>query len=194
MANNSSGMSCGTTANTYQTLDSLRFVLVTGTLVDTSQEDCDQALRAAEPELWRTLSELRDRVRSNPESVKKIRHQFSMKNTMGYGLNSLLDHDEPAQILAHLMVGSEGTLGFILDATFTTLPIHSYLATALCIFDAPDDATAALPALVERDVRTAEFMDAASLRVTQQGSRTVRALEGLHVDRHTALLVGGGQP
>ena len=66
VANNSSGMSCGTTANTYQTLDSLRFVLVTGTMVDTSRADCDSALRAAEPELWRTLSELRDRVRSNP--------------------------------------------------------------------------------------------------------------------------------
>ncbi len=189
VANNSSGMSCGITANTYETLESLRFVLVTGTLVDTSREDCDEALRAAEPELWRTLAELRDRVRTNPASVERIRHQFSMKNTMGYGLNSLLDYDEPAQILAHLMVGSEGTLGFILDATFETLPIHPYMATALCIFDAPEDATAALPSLVDRDVRTAEFMDAASLRVTQRGSRRVRALEGLDVDRHTALLV-----
>ncbi len=189
VANNSSGMSCGITANTYETLESLRFVLVTGTMVDTSEKDCDQALRSAEPELWRTLAELRDRVRSNPTSVERIRHQFSMKNTMGYGLNSLLDHDEPAQILAHLMIGSEGTLGFILDATFKTLPIHAHMATALCIFDTPEDATAALPELVAHEVRTAEFMDAASLRVTQRGSRRVRALEGLHVDRHTALLV-----
>ena len=189
VANNSSGMSCGTTANTYETLDSLRFVLVTGTMVDTSREDCDLALRAAEPEIWRTLSELRDRVRSNPQSVERIRHQFSMKNTMGYGLNSLLDHHEPAQILAHLMIGSEGTLGFILDATFATLPIHAHMATSLCIFDTPEDATAALPALVAHNVRTAEFMDAASLRVTQKGSRKVGALEGLNVDRHTALLV-----
>ncbi|RMB62385.1 FAD-binding oxidoreductase [Tessaracoccus antarcticus] len=189
VANNSSGMSCGTIANTYETLDSLRFVLVTGTMVDTSREDCDQALRAAEPELWRSLAELRDRVRSNPQSLQRIRHQFSMKNTMGYGLNSLVDFDEPAQILAHLMIGSEGTLGFILDATFVTLPIHAHMATALCIFDAPEDATAALPSLVAHGVRTAEFMDAASLRVTQRGSRKVRALEGLNVDRHTALLV-----
>ncbi|MGO1383355.1 MAG: FAD-binding and (Fe-S)-binding domain-containing protein [Arachnia sp.] len=189
VANNSSGMSCGTIANTYETLVALKFVLVTGTLVDTGQKDCDAAFRAAEPDLWRTLSELRDRVRSNPESVERIRHQFSMKNTMGYGLNSLLDHDEPVQILAHLMIGSEGTLGFILDATFQTLPIHAHMATSLCIFDTPEDATAALPALVANNVRTAEFMDAASLRVTQQGSRKVGALEGLNVDRHTALLV-----
>ncbi len=189
VANNSSGMSCGITANTYRTLRSLRFVLVTGTVIDTGQPDCDQALRAAEPELWQTLIQLRDRVRANPRSVERITHQFSMKNTMGYGLNSLLDHDQPAQILAHLMIGSEGTLGFILDATFETLPIISHLATALCIFDAPEHATAALPALVQKQVRTAEFMDAASLRVTQQGSRRVRALEGLDVDRHTALLV-----
>ncbi len=36
-----------------------------------------------------------------------------MKNTTGYGLNALVDFDDPVQILAHLMIGSEGTLGFI---------------------------------------------------------------------------------
>ena len=36
-----------------------------------------------------------------------------MKNTTGYGLNALVDFDDPVQILAHLMIGSEGTLGFL---------------------------------------------------------------------------------
>ena len=45
-----------------------------------------------------------------------------MKNTMGYGLNSLLDHSTPVEMLAHLMIGSEGTLGFVAEAVFRTVP------------------------------------------------------------------------
>lgn len=189
VANNSSGMACGTTANTYRTLASLRFALLTGTVVDTAEPDADARLRHDEPELWEGLARLRDRIRGNDESVRRIRHQFSMKNTMGYGLNSFLDHDEPAQILAHLMVGSEGTLGFILSATFHTVPVYGHVATALLVFDDIGHATGALPDLVGAGARTAELMDAASLRVAQAGRVVVPQLVGLDVREHTALLV-----
>ena len=100
VANNSSGMQCGTTANTYRTLDALDFVLPSGTRIDTASRDADEKLRHDEPALWEGLARLRDRVRANPDSVRRIEHQFSMKNTMGYGLNSLLDHETPADMLA----------------------------------------------------------------------------------------------
>ena len=189
IANNSSGMACGTTANTYQTLDSLRFALLTGTIVDTSEPDADAHFKHDEPTLWQGIARLRDRIRGNDDSVRRIRHQFSMKNTMGYGLNSFLDHDEPAQILAHLMVGSEGTLGFIIAATFRTVPVYPHAATALLVFDEIAHATDALPALVGAGARTAELMDAASLRVAQAGTVVVPQLVGLDVQAHTALLV-----
>lgn len=189
VANNSSGMACGITANTYRTLDSLRFALLSGTVVDTAEPDADARLHHDEPALWEGLARLRDRVRGNEESVRRIRHQFSMKNTMGYGLNSFLDHDDPAQILAHLMVGSEGTLGFIIAATFRTVPVYPHAATALLVFDEIADATDALPALIDAGARTAELMDAASLRVAQAGTTVVPQLVGLDVRAHTALLV-----
>ncbi|WP_226344632.1 FAD-binding and (Fe-S)-binding domain-containing protein [Agilicoccus flavus] len=189
VANNSSGMQCGTTANTYATLDALEFVLPSGTLVDTARPDADARLRAAEPRLWEGLARLRDRVRSDAAARARIEHQFSMKNTMGYGLNSLLDHDEPAQILAHLMVGSEGTLGFVASATYRTVPVRPHVATALLVFEGIDAATDALPGLLEAGARTAELMDAASLRVAQAGPVRVPALDGLSVRGHTALLV-----
>jgi len=189
VANNSSGMACGTVNNTYRTLAGLEVVLLSGTRLDTAAPDADARLRAAEPELFDGLLRLRDRVRGNPESVRRIKHQFSMKNTMGYAINSFLDHDTPAQLLAHLMVGSEGTLGFILSATFNTIPAYSQLSTSLLVFHRIDGATAALPALVEAGAATAELMDAASLRVAQNLSTVVPALVGLHVDAHTALLV-----
>ncbi|MDA8438796.1 MAG: FAD-dependent oxidoreductase, partial [Propionibacterium sp.] len=107
VANNSSGMACGTAANTYNTLDSLVIVLPSGTVVDSAAPDADERLRALEPALHEGLARLRDRVRANPASVRLIEHQFAMKNTMGYGLNSFLDHTRPVDLLAHLVVGSE---------------------------------------------------------------------------------------
>ena len=123
VANNSSGMACGTIANTYNTLDSLVLVLPSGTVIDTGADDADERLLALEPVLYQGLARLRDRVRSNPASVRIIEQQFSMKNTMGYGLNSLLDHTRPVDILAHLVVGSEGTLAFIASVVMRTVPL-----------------------------------------------------------------------
>ena len=189
VANNSSGMACGTTQNTYRTLAGLEVVLLSGTVIDTGAADADAELKALEPELWQGLAELRDRVRGNPESVRRIEHLFSMKNTMGYGINSFLDHDEPVQILAHLMVGSEGTLGFIASATFDTVPLLPKASTVLLVFDTIAQATHALPDLVAAGARTAELMDAASLRVAQALPNPLDVLTGLEVRQHTALLV-----
>ena len=44
-----------------------------------------------------------------------------MKNTTGYSLNALVDFDDPIDVLAHLMIGSEGTLGFISEITYRTV-------------------------------------------------------------------------
>ncbi|MDO5696682.1 MAG: FAD-binding and (Fe-S)-binding domain-containing protein [Dermatophilus congolensis] len=189
VANNSSGMACGTTKNTYRTLAGLEVLLLSGTVIDTAAADADDHLRVAEPALFEGLTRLRDRVRGNPDSMRRIVHQYSMKNTMGYGVNAFADFDSPAQILAHLMVGSEGTLGFILSATFDTVPAYTQLATSLLVFDRIDGATAALPALIDAGAATAELMDAASLRVAQNLPTVVPALVGLDVADHTALLV-----
>ena len=45
VANNSSGMACGTVANSYATLESLTLVLPSGTVVDTGAPDADARLR-----------------------------------------------------------------------------------------------------------------------------------------------------
>ena len=189
VADNSSGMACGTTQNTYRTLAGLELVLLTGSVIDSGAADADAHFKAVEPELWQGLARLRDRVRGNADSVRRITHQFSMKNTMGYGINSFLDHDEPVQILAHLMVGSEGTLGFIASATFDTVPLLSQASTALLIFDTIAKATTALPELIAAGARTAELMDAVSLRVAQALPNPLEALRPLVVEQHTALLV-----
>ena len=189
VANNSSGMACGTVANSYATLDSLVLVLPSGTVVDTGAPDADERLHALEPALHEGLGKLRDRVRDDPTLRARIEQQFSMKNTMGYGLNSLLDHTRPVDVLAHLVVGSEGTLAFIASIVLRTVPLLPHARTGLLVFDDLAAATGALPALVGTDATTIELLDATSLRVGQADPQADAMLRGLSVDRHAALLV-----
>ncbi|WP_458933171.1 hypothetical protein, partial [Enterococcus faecium] len=81
------GMACGITENTYRTLESMTFVLPSGTIVDTADPDAERHLADSEPDLVEGLRALQRRVRSNPASVALIERQFAMKNTMGYGIN-----------------------------------------------------------------------------------------------------------
>ncbi|MCU1439271.1 MAG: D-lactate dehydrogenase (cytochrome) [Rhodoglobus sp.] len=189
VANNSSGMACGTSQNTYQTLRSAIIVLPGGTIVDTGAADADELVRKAEPALWRQLAELRARVLADPLLTDEIVRQYGIKNTMGYGLNSLVDHESPVQILAHLMVGSEGTLGFVAEATFNTVPLHKHAATALLVFDSLREATEALVDIIATAPATVELMDAASLRAALIDPESRDALPDFEIVGHCALLV-----
>lgn len=189
IANNSSGMACGTEHNSYETLDSLVLVLASGSVIDTSKADADAQLRELEPDLHAGLVQLRDRVRGNAESVRTIRRLFAMKNTMGYGINAFLDHSTPVDMLAHLVVGSEGTLAFVAEATFNTVPRYSHAATGLLLFTDLRAATACLPELLATGPATVELLDAASLRVAQLDPLADPALRTLSVQDTAALLV-----
>ncbi len=189
VANNSSGMACGTTENSYRTIESLLLVLVSGTVIDTGADDADERLAAAEPAIHAGLLELRRRLLASTNAVAEIRRQFSMKNTMGYGINALLDFERAVDILAHLVIGSEGTLAFVAEARFATVPIQPAVTTGLLVFPGLAEATAALPELVAAGLATVELMDAAALRVAQAGQDVPEAIADLHVQDHTALLV-----
>ncbi|MEV8149765.1 FAD-binding and (Fe-S)-binding domain-containing protein [Arthrobacter sp. NPDC080073] len=189
IANNSSGMNCGTTENAYMTLESLTVVLASGTVVDTGAPGADDRLRQLEPGLYDGLIRLARRVRDDPLSAATIRRQFSMKNTMGYGLNSLLDYERPTDILAHLIVGSEGTLGFVAEAVFRTVESPAHTATGLLVFPDLDAANAALPAIVETGAATIELMDSLSLKVGQTVKGAPGPVRDLSVRDHTALLI-----
>ena len=189
VANNSSGMACGTVDNTYKTLESLTVVLPSGTVIDTGAPGADERLRSLEPEMHEGLLRLSRRVHANSASVATIRHQFSMKNTMGYGINSLLDFERPVDILAHLIVGSEGTLGFVAEAVFRTIPRLTHVVTGLLVFPDLEAANTALPALVATGAATLELMDALSLKVGQGLPGTPAIVLDLPVRDHAALLV-----
>ncbi len=163
-ANNASGMCCGTDQNSYRTLAGMRMVLADGTILDTRDPASRAAFVAARPALVRDLAALGAGVRANAALAARIRHKFRMKNTTGYSLNALVDHADPIDMLAHLMIGSEGTLGFISEITYRTVPDHADKASALILFDEPEIACRAVTILTGQPVDAVELADRAALR------------------------------
>lgn len=163
VANNASGMCCGVARNSYHTLDALRVLLPDGTLVDSAAPGASASLPIA---LRQGLLELRDALRGEAALAARVRAKFATKNTTGYSLHALLDHDDPAQILAHLMVGSQGTLGFLADVTLHSVPEPALRSTALWLFASLHAAAACVPALAASGVEALEILDAACLRAS----------------------------
>jgi D-lactate dehydrogenase len=164
LANNSSGMCCGVAQNSYHTLGGVVVLLADGTLVDTAPPDADDQLRRLRPDLHAEMIAVRDAIRADADLAARIAHKFRTKNTSGYSLNAFVDHDRPVDILARLMVGSEGTLGFVAEATFNTVPEPPARATALVFFATLEDAGAAVAPLATAGADALEILDAASLR------------------------------
>ncbi|MBI3428496.1 MAG: FAD-binding oxidoreductase [Actinobacteria bacterium] len=166
-----------------------RFVLPSGTVIDTSKADADAKLRVSEPALYEGLSQLHRRINEKSSSVEKIRSLYSIKNTMGYSLNSFVDYSRPVDILAHLIVGSEGTIAFIAEVVFNTIPLLPKMATGLLVFDNLKDATRALPDLKSSEAAVIELLDKSSLLVAQREHMADSVLSGVDFIDHAALLV-----
>ncbi|NUW00954.1 FAD-binding and (Fe-S)-binding domain-containing protein [Streptomyces sp. CAI 127] len=166
VANNASGMTAGTTRNSYRTLASLTFVLPSGTVVDTADPAADEELAHAEPELCAGLLELKAEIEADAELTARIRAKYTIKNTNGYRLDAFLDGATPAQILRGLMVGSEGTFGFISEVVFDTLPLDRRVSSALLFFPSLTAAAAAVPRFNEAGAIAVELMDGNTLRAS----------------------------
>ena len=167
VANNSSGMCCGTAQNSYQTLAGMRLVLADGSVLDTESSASINAFRQSHAELLTQLSELADNARNNPQLAEKIRHKYRLKNTTGLSINALLDFTDPIDILTHLMVGSEGTLGFISSVTYHTVDDHPHKAVALVVFPDVETCCQAVVTLKQQPVSAVELLDRRSLRSVQ---------------------------
>jgi D-lactate dehydrogenase len=168
LSNNASGMCCGVLHNAYHTLRSMKFMLPSGTVIDTGQPDSEMRLRQLEPKLCSGLLELKTRIERDSGLAERIRSKYRMKNTTGYSLNAFLDFEAPAQILSHLMIGAEGTLGFIAEAVLETIPDLPLKYTGLLVFPSLHSACGTIVALREAGAATLELMDRASLRSVEK--------------------------
>ena len=163
VSNNASGMSCGTEYNSDKMLRSARLVLSDGTLLDTGDEASREAFRQSHPTFLEALETLQKEVRANNALASRIRQKYSIKNVTGLNLRPLVAYDDIFEVIAHLIVGSEGTLAFLSEVTMDTLPVAPYKASAMIYF--PDIVTAAraVQRLLPLKVSAAEILDNRSL-------------------------------
>jgi D-lactate dehydrogenase len=168
IANNSGGMRCGVAADSYSTVRELTFVLPSGTAIDTGAADAEEAFRSAEPELAAGLEAIRDQIRSDAALAERIRRKFSIKNTTGYRLCAFLDADTPLEIFRRLLVGSEGTLAFVSEAVFETVPQPAFTSVSWLHFDGIESATEPVPEFVAAGATAVELMVAPALMVASQ--------------------------
>jgi D-lactate dehydrogenase len=163
IANNSGGMRCGVRADSYRTVRSMTIVLPNGEVIDTAAAGAEERFAACAPELARGLEEIRDELRADTQLSERVRRKFEIKNTTGYRLVAFLDADEPLEIFRRLMIGSEGTLGFVAEAVFDTVELGRHTTLSLSLFDDIDAAVDAVGQLVAAGASATELMVAPTL-------------------------------
>ena len=132
--NNASGMNCGVHANSDRMMVSARIILTDGTILDTGSEESREAFRKSHPDFLKKIEDLRDKVRADKELALRIHNKYNIKNVTGLNLRPLIAYDDPFDIIAHSMVGSEGTLAFLSEVTMRTLKDYPYKASAMVYF------------------------------------------------------------
>ncbi|MFH0735817.1 MAG: FAD-binding and (Fe-S)-binding domain-containing protein [bacterium] len=166
-ANNASGMTSGTANNIYNTLLGMKIIFADGSVLDTNSQNSKNDFYKKRKDLVNSITALSNKIKENKPVADRIRKKYEMKNTCGYGVNSLVDFDDPYNIIAHLMIGSEGTLGFISELTLKTVPELPNKGTALILFKDIKTACMAIPIFNNLPVDAAEIMDRAALKAVE---------------------------
>ena len=187
-SNNSSGMCCGVKQNSYQTIKSIRVILGDLSPSQNQNNDTKNAIHspksiildtsddakegenlahfiASYPHIAKSLLDLRDEILSDRELCAMIKRKFAIKNTTGYSLNALIDFSDIKDILNHIFIGAEGTLGFISRVEYECVQDYAHKACALLFYENLTLASEAVKILATNDniVSAAEIMDYACL-------------------------------
>ncbi len=188
-SNNSSGMCCGTKQNSYQTIKSIRVILEDGSILDTSDSQNIQNFIQTHPQLIEQLQKLRKEINEDIELKNEITRKFSIKNTTGYSLNTFVDFTQIKDILNHIFVGAEGTLGFISRVEYHTVEDKAYKACALLFYENLPLISKAIELLskYQEIVSAAEIMDYFCLKATQ-GIQGITQLKNIK-EGNCALLI-----
>lgn len=187
-ANNASGMCCGTADNSYKTVEDMRIIFDDGTILDTANPSSRASFMQRKPDLIRQIESIRDEIKADPELTAMIEKKYKIKNTTGYSINAFVDFEDSIEIIKHVMIGSEGTLGFISQITYKTVFEHDHKASALIIYPDMEHACRAVMKLNRDLVAAAEMMDRVSLRTMEDEKGMPEYLRTLS-DTATALLV-----
>ena len=187
LSNNSSGMCCGVQHNSYHTLQSIQFILPNGNDYNTADKDDYIRFEQDDRQIFDGIKALQKTVLENEGLVQKIGYKYKIKNTVGYSINAFVDFQHPLDVLAHLLIGGEGTLAFIASAVLETIPDKPYKITGLLFFENPVIAADNIPALKATAADALELMDRSALRSVEHLSYCPEIIKALP-ENTTAIL------
>ncbi len=163
VGNNTSGTRSIVYGKTSENIVSVRIALADGTICECAPTDeeswrAKEAAGGREGELYRGVREL---IEANEAEIA-ARFPTVMRRVSGYALDAFLpgDRGQPGPWnLAHLIVGSEGTLGVLLDAKLRLHPLPK--ATTVCVVHFQDviESLAAVPAILKHEPSAVELLD-----------------------------------
>ncbi|WP_371185090.1 FAD-binding and (Fe-S)-binding domain-containing protein [Thalassotalea maritima] len=162
-ANNASGMCCGVKHNSYHTLADMTIIFADGSVLNTADEGSRASFLASHSQLVNRLNQLKERVTGNSQLKNFIQHKYRLKNTTGYGINALVDFNDPVDVIKHVLIGSEGTLGFIADITYHTVADAQHKSSGIFMFDSTREACELVQQLTDNLVSAVELLDKRAL-------------------------------
>ncbi|HYE88645.1 MAG TPA: FAD-linked oxidase C-terminal domain-containing protein, partial [Vicinamibacterales bacterium] len=159
MANNSSGARSVVYGKTIDHVIEQNVVLSDGGMAHFRPLAPDEAARAGagdsiEARVYRAIPALGRR------HAAEIDRRFPkvLRRVGGYNLDAFVDASRPVD-LTRIMVGSEGTLGFIVDARLNLVPLPAQKAVMTIEFDHLLDALGATPLILTHHPSAVEVMD-----------------------------------
>jgi FAD/FMN-containing dehydrogenase len=139
---------------------SLRFVSAVHGLVDTSG-DVPEGLAD-------DMINLKNELESDRAAMAILDSRKELKTSSGYNLRSLINYDEPRDIITHLMAGSIGTLGLFAQIELELVPKPTEKITCLCFFRDVRDAASFVPALVGLGPSAIEMIDSNDTAIVKE--------------------------
>jgi D-lactate dehydrogenase len=188
LSNNSSGMCCGVKFNSYHTARHIRFILPDGKVFSTEIETDYIRFEKECVQISTAIKDIQQELKADSDLYELIRKKYQTKNTVGYSLNALIDYQHPLDVMAHLLIGAEGTLGFIAEAVMETVPDYAYKTTAFLYFPDIYAACQAIVPLTVCGAEAVELMDRASLKSIENLNGVPKRLKTLP-ETASALLV-----
>ncbi|MFY4812949.1 FAD-binding and (Fe-S)-binding domain-containing protein [Haloarcula sp. AONF1] len=165
IGNNSTGAHSVRYGITDAYTDAVKAVLSDGSLIHAREvvidsPEWDDIVRKddREADIYRTVRQV---VEENAEEIED-RYPDLKRRVSGYNLDRVIyenDDGERVLNLAKLFVGSEGTLGVIVEAELSLVTVPEETALALYCFDTLADAMRAVPVALDYDVSAVELMD-----------------------------------
>ncbi len=144
----------------------MQVVLADGHLIEAAREPLPAGRsNDSDPRKRRLINELATLLHKNRGLIEKHRPKTPV-DCCGYHLNGVLG--EESLDLAGLLVGSEGTLALVTEATLATQPLPRHRGVALLLFDSLDRALQAVPRIGAHGPSACDLLDRRYLSLARQ--------------------------